>query len=813
MNRQAIALPATEGVRNCTHCGELCPDSTTIADEHEHAFCCFGCRTVYQILSEHRLTAFYELDAAAGRSQRRQGGNDYSWLDVDKLTERLTDYRDETVWRLTLELPAIHCASCVWLLENLHRLDTGVRSCTVNFGRRRAVLLFDPRQTGLRQIAELLSRIGYPPHFTSEKRETAAATDRQLLYRIGAAGFIFGNTMLLSFPEYFGLDTEAGSVLLGRTVSYLLLALSLPVLLYSGRGFLTAAWRALRSGHISIDLPIALGMLTLFGQSAYAILTDTGPGYLDSLSGLVFFLLVGRWFQTLTFDRLSFDRDHTDYFPVAAYRYGPQNEIHPVATEDLLPGDAILVRPGDLIPADGVLTEDCPAGIDYSFVSGEAEPQARPAGAVVYAGGRATTRALRITVTKATAESYLLQLWRDQRGRSAEAGISLPEHFSRWFTLAVVGLAIATLIYWLIVHPATAPRAAAAVLIIACPCALALAAPFAYGTLLRVFARAGCYLRGAAVITRLPELDTFVFDKTGTLVSGRPADESAAVTPADGPERAVFLAMARQSSHPASRRFAALLDGSGAAGIGTVEEVIGGGLRLRHNGHDYRIGSPAFCGLPSGAAAGTHACRDNESVYHLPATVQHLRRGAADILRELGRRGEVFLLSGDQPPGSPVWEVYLPAHRVLFRQSPFAKKQFVEERLAAGRRVLMVGDGLNDAGALEAAAVGLAVSDDVARFSPACDGILLGNRLHFLPWVLRSARRLRGVLRTAYSLALIYNLIGLSFAVRGALSPIIAAILMPVSSITIVVVCVVGTWLVSRRHPDYKEEEFGRAPG
>jgi len=584
-------------------------------------------------------------------------------------------------------------------------------------------------------------------------------------------------------------------------MNYLLLLLSLPVVLFAGRGFFTAAWYALRARQVTIDLPIALGMLALSGRSLYEILSGVGAGYLDSLAGLVFFLLIGRWFQTYSYARLNFDRDYRDYFPVAAYRENTEGIPEPIASEELEVGDVLLVRPGQLIPADGRLLNASACGIDYSFVTGEAEPSPAHEGQEVFAGGRATSSALRVAVTKPTDQSYLLQLWLREGDDKKQAEVAPPEALIRAFTGGILLLAAGTLAYWYSTDTALAYRAATAVLIIACPCALALAAPFAYGTLQRLLARAGYYFRGPAVIERLGTVDTFVFDKTGTLTEeGRSAElrfVGARVRDFDG----VFLAMARQSGHPRSQAIAAALTAAEELPVntnpGAVDEVVGGGLCLEHQGREYRIGSPTFCGFPK-YDQGTFAVVDGILYFSLKPQKPVLRNGVGEMLQRVSDQGDVWLLSGDQPPADDFWEAHLPADHTRFRQTPFAKGAYVNKKQAGGARLLMVGDGLNDAGALAAATVGLAVNEDEARFNPACDGIVKADRLVDLPTVLRAAGRMKWVLAITYLLAFAYNIVGLSYAVTGALSPVVAAILMPLSSVSIVVVAAVGAGLVWR---------------
>ncbi len=787
----------------CAHCGDICPAGDPASDRPQ--FCCAGCETVYLILSGNDLADFYRIDRTAGRSQRNAPPRDYAWLELEKLSTTLVRYRDAERWQLELELPAIHCASCVWLLERLPRLLTGVLGCQVDITRKKAIVSFDPRQTDLRSVVELLARIGYPPTLRPATETGERRVDRGLLYRIGVAGFCFGNIMLLSFPEYLGLGgADAGAAFIETAVGYLILLLALPVLLYAGNGFLSAAYRAVTAGRVTIDLPIAVGMLALFGHSVVEIGTGAGPGYLDSFAGLVFFLLIGRWFQSYTFSRLDFDRDYRHYFPIAGHRLHSDGSTTPVASEDLREGDHILVRPGQVIPTDGRLLATPEAGIDYSFVTGEADPRPVTAEQEVFAGGRATTSALRIRVDKVFSQGYLLQLWQRDRVGDRDGDTEPSGRLVRVFTVGVLLIAAATFAYWYGSDTGRAYRSATAVLIIACPCALALATPFAYGTLQRLLGRVGCYLRSGGVIRRLSTIDTFVFDKTGTLVGETPY-ESLTYLERDGTDSLpVFLAMALQSTHPRSRALAATLGELDLPpeSVGEVREIVGSGLLLRYRNREFRIGSAEFCGVTDGRGR-TFATIDGRAVLGLNPPATRLRPGARELLTDVGEVGPVYLLSGDHPPQVPFWSDHLRSDRVHFRMSPFDKEKFIGGLQSSDRKVLMVGDGLNDAGALRAAEVGVAISEAEFAFSPACDAILDSGRLAALPGILRGCRRLRWVTGLSYCLALVYNVVGLSYAVTGTLSPVVAAILMPLSSVSVVLFAVAGAWLVFRNDIDH----------
>ncbi|RMD73519.1 MAG: heavy metal translocating P-type ATPase, partial [Bacteroidetes bacterium] len=470
----------------CYHCGEPCGQNPIEYDGK--CFCCTGCSMVYQILQEKDMCRYYELDQNPGISLKGRRQERYEFLDDEEVVEALLDFRNERVAKVTLHLPQIHCASCVWLLENLYRLREGIIQSRVHFMKKEVSLTFDPARISLRQIVELLASVGYPPaiHLASAEKGRRGQTPRRLLYQIGIAGFAFGNVMLLSFPEYLGLDLAAQQGWVW-VFGYLNLLLSLPVLFYSGVDYLRSAWQGLRMGQLNIDVPVSLGMLTLFGRSTFEVLTQTGPGYFDSLAGLVFFLLVGKWYQQKTWAQLSFDRDYKSWLPLAATLVEDGGE-RSVPVRRLQAGDRIRVRHGELVPADGILVQG-DGRLDYSFVTGEAEPQPAAEGEKVFAGARQVGGAIEVVLTKAVEQSYLTRLWNEQSFAHKQTQLKtelLADRVGKWFTAVVLVLAFGTLAWWWPRDVHAAIDAFTAVLIIACPCAVALAIPFTFGNAVRI---------------------------------------------------------------------------------------------------------------------------------------------------------------------------------------------------------------------------------------------------------------------------------------------------------------------------------------
>ena len=792
----------------CYHCSEPLP--TTPIPFDEKSFCCEGCRTVYEILNTNGLCQYYAIDETAGISLRGKRREEYAFLDDPEVLKRLVQFSDGKTTRITLFLPQIHCASCIWLLENLYKLSDGVQSSQVNFLKRELHLVFSEEYTSLRKIAELLASLGYAPAINLGSLDEAArpVINRSFAYKIGVAGFAFGNIMLLSFPEYLGLDhlTESG---FSKYFGLLNILLSLPVIFFSAQDYFRSAYQSLRRGELNIDVPLALGAAVLFLRSVYEILSHAGAGYMDSLAGLIFFLLIGKWFQQRTYHHISFERDYKSYFPISARKKVGQTE-QSVALDKLDAGDIIFVRNGELIPADAFILRG-EAKIDYSFVTGEAEPVNIPSGERVFAGGRQMGGVIELSLSKKVSQSYLTQLWNEDafnKKQESQASV-LANKVSRYFTTAILLIGFMTLIYWLPRNTSIAINAFTAVLIVACPCAGALAVPFTLGNALRILGRFHFFLKNTNAIEALYRVNTVVVDKTGTITAGQKSAVQFVGSPLSTTEKQLIAALSGQSNHPASKLIHSELSKDNPEEIAmdyevnAFSETIGKGVEATIGNRKIKLGARSFMDvLPSDSTIdgeGVYVQINNEVKGYF--VLEHfLRPQAVETLQYLQSLGEVYLLSGDNDREAELLApIFKDRANLHFRQSPKDKLQFIQDLQNQGKKVLMLGDGLNDAGALRQADAGIAITEDTANFTPASDAILSAERFHRLPAYMEYARRSIHLVFGAYSLALLYNIVGLSFAVQGTLSPVVAAILMPLSSISIVIFGTISSnWLAAK---------------
>ncbi|HMP75858.1 MAG TPA: heavy metal translocating P-type ATPase metal-binding domain-containing protein [Kiritimatiellia bacterium] len=788
----------------CAHCGAPCPDDR-VAHEGLH-FCCTGCRTVFQILQQSGLGQFYALEKQPGvRVTAAPPPDRFAYLDAGDLREKLADFADARATRITLRVPSIHCLACVWLLENLFRLEPAIGPSRVNFPRRELTITFDHHRLPFSKLAHLLASLGYEPALNlgalREQESRGTPANRGLWLRIGVAGFAFGNIMLLSIPSYLGLkEGEWFRPFFG----WLSLGLAVPVLLYSASDYWRASMLGLRRRMLTIEFPIAIGLAALFLQSAFDVATGAGEGYFDSFAGLVFFLLCGRWFQQKSFDWLSFERDYRSYFPLSVQRV-EGGAVHNVPLTDLRVGDRIRVRHGELVPADARLLAGA-AHLDYSFVTGESEPVPRAEGDYIYAGGRQVGSAIELETVKETSRSYMASLWDHEAFRKPRdfSLNNMTNRAGRAFTVGVLLFALAATGWWVFNAPADAPRIFASILIVACPCALALSAPFALGAAVRLLARHRVFLKNTDTVEALARADAIVLDKTGTLTHAHPVAHYVGTPLAPADERAV-RALASHSTHPLSRAIAGAGTDTAAPAVTRFAEVQGRGIRGTIDGRVIVIGSAAWLAengctrtadLPSGAAGiGIDGgCRGWFTA--APA----IRTDVSKLAAELGRDRRIALLSGDSDGERDRYANWLgPNADLRFNQTPSDKLEAVRALQQEGHRVAMIGDGLNDAGALRQSDAGIAVTEQASSFSPASDVILEADQVARLPELFKFAREAIRVVYASFVISICYNLTGLSFAATGHLSPLVSAILMPISSFTVISFALLATRYAAAR--------------
>lgn len=775
----------------CYHCGEdVINDDIIVEDKH---FCCTGCKTVYDIINKSNLCEYYDLSSNPGITQKvkiRDGKFDF--LDDQKITDKLVHFKDAEHYHVIFYLPQMHCSSCIWILEHLNKINQGVIKSQVNFIKKEVTIVYDYKQTSLKKVAEALTLIGYEPHISLNDMSTSKIKkyDTTQIIKIGIAGFCFGNIMMLSFPEYFSLG-DIENETLKKYFSYWNLALSLPVFFYSASEFFVSGYKGLRQKFLNIDAPIALAVLMAFTRSIYEILSGTGAGYLDSMSGIVFFMLIGRYFQSRTYQNISFDRDFKSYFPLGVSVINHDGTEKQISVSDLKVGDRIKIHNDEIIPADSILFLG-KATIDYSFVTGESLPVEKSIGEIVYAGGKQTSGAIELEVVKEVSQSYLTQLWNNEafKEEKEEVKVSFIHQVSRYFTYILFSIAAVSAVYWAFNDSSRVWNAVTAILIVACPCALLLSSTFTNGNMIRILNKYKLYVKNAAVIERMSDIDTVVFDKTGTITEQGKSEISFQGHDLNAEQTQLIRSLASQSNHPLSKSVVSYLPFVKSLPVKNYKEFKGFGTSAIINDHSVKMGSSEFVLEKNNASVNlgsrVYVSIDGEFVGCF--TVKNTyRQGLRGIVSSLKSIFSLKILSGDNSSeASYLQGVFGNDTEMLFEQKPEDKLSFVKHLQTNGKGVLMIGDGLNDAGALKQSDVGIAISDDTNNFSPACDAVLSGQSFYLLKQLIVYCRKQKVIIYASFVLSVLYNFVGLYFAVQGTLSPVIAAILMPISSISIV---------------------------
>ncbi|MEA5425077.1 heavy metal translocating P-type ATPase [Arcicella lustrica] len=800
---------ATTTAQLCFHCGNECPDDHIHIEEKY--FCCDGCKTVYEILDQNNLCNYYQIEEKSGNTPQLSR---FEFLDNPEIAKTLLDFQNESISKVTFYIPTIHCSSCLYLLENLYRLHEGIERSQVDFLKKQVAVTFRhniaDKGITFRQLAELLSAVGYEPLMSLNDvvKEKKQPNDRKLLTQLGLAGFCAGNIMLFSFPEYLGLQDDTYKLLFG----YLNIVLATPVVFYSASGYFESVYKSLRKGIVNIDFPILLSILVAFFRGIYEVIFNHGAGYFDSVTGLIFFLLIGKWFQQKTYHFLSFERDYKSYFPLAVTRL-VLGEHESVSVSALKKGDKILIRNGELIPADSLLYKG-EANIDYSFVTGEAALERKQLGDFLFAGGRQVGASIEMEVLKDVSQSYLTQLWNnDTFQKEQESRIkSFSNLVGKYFTFGVLTLAFSVAIYWYFTDVSKMLNAFSAILIIACPCTLSLSYPFALGNGLRILGKQHFYLKNGDVIETMANCDTIVFDKTGTITTSEGAKpQFQGKRPLSVFEEMLVVSLAHNSSHPISQTIKEISGKKHFLAIEDFYETTGKGIEGKYHGHFVKLGSSTFVNpslkaeSKSFSASVAHLSIDDEYLgyFTLP---NHYRKEIESTIKNLGKNYDTYLLSGDNQSERAHLESWFKNKEYLhFDCTPQEKLAFIKKLQAEGKKVIMIGDGLNDAGALKQAEIGIAVTDDTLNFTPMSDGIIAAEHLKELPAYLKYSKFALKLIRFSYVFSLMYNCIGLTFAVQGTLSPIVAAILMPVNSITLVGIASIG--MVVKGNKMFKNRE------
>jgi len=787
----------------CDHCGLPVP-AGLVDPETELQFCCSGCRVAWEVIHEHGLDSYYDIKHRidAPEQAAHRSGKSFSEFDDPTFQELYCHHLPSGLATIELYLEGVHCAACVWLVEKLTVVVDGVAEVRLDLGRSLAHVTWDAQTTPLSEVARFLDSIGYTPHpFRGvEARDMARHEERALIIRIAVAGAVAGNVMLIAFALYGG-HFHGITGQFEQLFRWLSLGLSLPSVLWCAAVFYRGAWGALKTRTLHMDLPIAIGILAGFIQGALNTIRGSGEIYFDSVTVLIFFLLVGRFVQRRQQRAAASSTELLFSLTPSTARLVESGGIREVPLEALRAGEVVEVRTGDSIPADGVVIEGS-STLDRSLLTGESLPESVAAGDPAHAGTVNLSGRLLVEV-RATGEDTrigrLMRLVEEGAQRRAPV-VLLADRISGWFVAIVLALAALTLLIWLRLDPANAVEHAVALLIVSCPCALGLATPLAVSAAIGRAARRGILIKGGDALENLARPGRMILDKTGTLTEGR-----LAVVRWWGNEsvRGLVAAVEEHSAHPVARALSEAFVGGEKAVASEVHEITGAGIRGVCDGHRVLVASPGHAvgelgALPAEAAAAVSdfagegmspvVVAVDDRVVAVAGIGDPLRSDTAESLDAIRRRGwQVEILSGDHPAvvKSVLRGVGFEPAAGRGAASPEDKLEVVREAAEQGP-VAMVGDGVNDAAALAAATVGIGVHGGAEAALAAADVYLGRPGLAPVVELLNGSRRTLGVIRRNLVLSLTYNVVAVSFAITGHMSPLLAAVLMPLSSMTVV---------------------------
>ncbi|MCC6475891.1 heavy metal translocating P-type ATPase [bacterium] len=790
---------------SCAHCGLPVPKPLIRAEGH--SFCCSGCDAVYEILHSENLDDYYRLReefASAPQKASRISGKDFRYMDDSEFLTRYAIPKAEGRLEIRLYLEGVHCAACTWLVEKVLLEREGAAFAQLDQGRSLLDIVFDPRTTPLSKLARALDRFGYTPHplIENSAARIQKKESRALLMRMGIAGAVAGNIMLLAAAlyagEYSGIDPEQANLF-----RWLSLGLSLPAVFYSAQPFFKGAWAGLRMKMLHMDLPISLGILAAFSISVYGTLLQRQEVYYDSVAMLIFLLLAGRMILNRATSRAAEAAESLLDAAPKTVRKEEDGKTEEIRLELAEPDDVLLVLPGEIIAVDGVAVQNG-GWVTEAHLTGESAPVYKGDGSNVYSGSIVVQMPLRVKITATGALTRLSQIAEMIRRAGSERApmVRLHDKIAGYFVGTVLTLATITGILWWNLDPSRWLWNVAALLVVTCPCSLGLATPVAFAIAMGRAAKRGVYLKSAEAIERAAKVRHAVLDKTGTITSGAMEIGSLQFAPGlNAAEQETLLkelaALETFSVHPVATAFR-----SWARGDMSVEDV-----RVHAKGIEGTLAGQILCAgskefmrdceilIPEWAQTiqGNVYCARAGQVVAVTMIEDRVSPEAKQAVGELHAMGiELEILSGDRAEEVSRVAEFVGVSAARGGASPEEKLARVRELEARGTKTIVFGDGVNDSAALSAATLGVSAADasEVAR--GAADVFVSRRGPAALSELLSLSRRTMKTIRLNVVIAVLYNLTGAALAMAGLVSPLLAAVLMPISSLTVLTLAVRG---------------------
>ncbi|WP_185869807.1 heavy metal translocating P-type ATPase [Blattabacterium cuenoti] len=733
----------------------------------------------------------------------------FDFLDEKIISDKLINFNHENITSVCFLIPSIHCSSCVFILESLSKFNKNIIESTVDFANKKICITFNNKKLKISDLAKILNNIGYQPsvNFESvENKKNKNLFDRKLVGKLAISFFCFGNIMLLAIPGYVGSYKEDPWFINNRYFfRYLMLILSLPVVSFSFSDHIKYAILGLKKHIFNIDVPISIGVFILFIWSCYEVFFDLGSGYFDSLSSFSLFLLISKIFRIHTHNKiLSFNKDYKSFYPISVTKiYKKNKKEEKILLSSLKKGDIILIRNEEIIPVDSFLIKGN-AVLDNSFITGESYLINKKIGDRIYAGSKQKGEAIFLKVIKNMDHSYLSLLWNKKKSMDKNFFYlnSISTRFSQYFTPSILIISIITGCFWFFNKNISKMfQTICSVLIVTCPCALALSTPLVFGNIIKFFSKKGFYIKDIFTMEKISSIRTLIFDKTGTITDSNKNKIFFFGKNLDKNEKKIIASLLRNSIHPLSKKILSQLSVQNFYSVNNFKEEIGKGLEGKINNILIKIGSPKYLGITINNKNKTIvAVSINRKFLGYFLFKNYYRKGIKKIFQDL-KKYKIVILSGDN---NELEKKYLKSilpksGKVFFSQSPEEKLNYVKKLQKTGEKVMMFGDGINDCSALNQSEVGVSISENPTGFFPSCDAFLQSNCLNRIFLFLKISKISTKLVIINFVISLFYNSIGILFAVTGNLNPFIAAILMPLSSFSVIIFSIISTWIISYR--------------
>ena len=793
--------PATEGSA-CFHCGQPVPTEVDLQveiDGQARPMCCAGCQAVAQAIVDNHLEDFYRHRTEVAPTPEAlipEALREFEVYDNPALQQSFVHRKEGELREASLILEGIVCAACVWLNERHVGRLPGVHAFYVNYATHRAQVVWDDSRIHLSDILKAISAIGYRAHpYDPQRQEAVQKKERsRMLRRIGIAGVGAMQVMMMAVAMYLG-DYQGMDAHIRNLLRWASLAITLPVIGYSGQAFFLSAWRDLRRRRLGMDVPVAIALGSAFLASAWHTALGRGEVYYDSVTMFIFFLLIGRFLEMTARHRAGqVAEELVKLMPAVAHRQTEDGSLQEVPVAELRPGDRVVVKPGEPVPADGTVLAGR-SSVDESLLTGESLPVDKAPGAPLVGGTLNVASPLTLRVERVGQDTVLAGISRLlERAQEEKPQIArLANRVAGWFVAGLLAVAALVFGWWAWQTDAgEAFRITLSVLVVTCPCALSLATPVALTAATGALTRVGMLTTRGHALETLAQATDIVFDKTGTLTRGqlRLVRVSTAEGVDEGEARALAAGLEAHSAHPIAL---ALREGVTPRALEVIEDETGRGVLGRDGERLLRIGSLDWVRdwHPDWREEATDGTRiylaDRARVLAVFELRDELRPEAPAVVRRFRAQGlRVHLLSGDAEAAVARVAGALGIDDWRARQLPADKLAYVKALQGEGRVVAMVGDGVNDAPVLAAAQVSIAMGGGAHLAQASADMVLLSNHLERIPRAVDKARQTLRIIRQNLTWAIVYNLAALPLAAAGYVPPWLAAIGMSGSSLLVV---------------------------